>query len=271
MSEKNQIAKAENVTELKPVNKKGFDLTPQTFEDALKFADMAANSDMVPKDYKGKPSNCLIAMQMGAELGIPPLQALQNISVVNGRPAVWGDLLPALAQAHPQFEFINETFDEDTMTATCTVKRRHQPEQVRTFSKADAVQAKLWGQNTWAKYPKRMLQMRARGFAVRDVFPDALKGCSVAEDIIDLEPKDYSVVGSETQPISGNEVLINDQQEMQLHALITENGLDGNQFCAHAKINTLSELPARLFNKSIEKLTEKAKTKAAESKLSMEV
>lgn len=67
-----------------------FDLSPQTFEQALTFCDYLANSDLVPKDFKGKPANCLIAIQWGAELGLKPLQAVQNIAVINGRAALWG-------------------------------------------------------------------------------------------------------------------------------------------------------------------------------------
>lgn len=74
-----------------------FDLSPQTFDQALQFCDYLADSDFVPKDFKGKPGNCLIAIQWGAELGLKPLQALQNLAIINGRPALWGDAVIALA------------------------------------------------------------------------------------------------------------------------------------------------------------------------------
>ncbi|MDN5536475.1 MAG: hypothetical protein L0H08_05765, partial [Comamonas sp.] len=78
-----------SVTALRPASQ--FDLSPQNFEQALTFSNYLADSDMVPKDFKGKPGNCLIAMQWGAELGLKPLQSLQNLAVINGRPALWGD------------------------------------------------------------------------------------------------------------------------------------------------------------------------------------
>lgn len=166
---------------------KGFSLAPQSLDEAMKYSEIIAKSDIVPQDYKGNPSNILIAVQMGAELGLPPLQALQNIAVINGRPSVWGDSLIAIARAHPGCEYITETFDDQTMTATCTVKRRGEPEQKRHFSKADAELANLWGKKgPWQTTPKRMLQMRARGFALRDVFPDALRGIALAEESRDI-------------------------------------------------------------------------------------
>lgn len=162
-----------------------FDLSPQTFEQALTFANYLADSDLVPKDFKSKPGNCLIAMQWGSELGLKPLQALQNLAIINGRPALWGDAVIALARGSAACEYIIETQTDEI--ATCRVKRRGEPEQERTFSKADAKAAGLLGkQGPWTQYPKRMMQMRARAFALRDVFPDVLRGMPVAEEIMDI-------------------------------------------------------------------------------------
>lgn len=196
-------------TQVTPIKPEGqaFSLTPQSLDEAMKYADVIAKSDIVPSDYRNKPGNVLVAIQMGLELGLPPLQALQNIAVINGRPAVWGDSLIAIARAHPACEYIKETFDEKTMTATCKVKRRNQPEEVRTFSRADAETAGLWGKNTWKQYPKRMLQMRARSFAVRDVFSDALRGIAMVEEVQDIPPRDMGYVDRSDEKSAEPEVL----------------------------------------------------------------
>lgn len=163
----------------------GFDLSPQTFEQALTFSQYLADSDMVPKDFKGKPGNCLVAIQWGMEIGLKPLQAMQNIAVINGRPSLWGDAVIALARNSPVCEYVVE--EDDGRVATCKVKRRGEPEQIRTFSMEDAKIAGLLGKaGPWTQYPKRMRQMRARAFAIRDVFPDVLKGLPVAEEIMDM-------------------------------------------------------------------------------------
>ncbi|MFA1289935.1 hypothetical protein ACDJ03_19725 [Xanthomonas axonopodis pv. nakataecorchori] len=164
-----------------------FDLSPQTFEQALTFADYLAESDLVPKDFKGKPANCLIAMQWGAELGLKPLQALQNIAIINGRPALWGDSVLAIVRASPLCEYVTESDNGDT--ATCRVKRRGEAEEVRNFSMDDAKTAGLLGKaGPWTQYPKRMRQVRARAFALRDVFTDVLRGMAIAEEIMDIQP-----------------------------------------------------------------------------------
>ena len=176
-----------------------FDLSPQTFDQALTFSQYLADSDMVPKDYKGKPGNCLIAMQWGAEVGLKPLQALQNLAVINGRPALWGDSVIAIVRASPLCEYVIET--DDGHTATCKVKRRGEPEQVRTFSVDDARSAGLAGkQGPWTQFPKRMRQMRARAFALRDVFPDVLRGLPVAEEIMDTPTERHMGQAELVQP-----------------------------------------------------------------------
>ncbi|WP_250481864.1 recombinase RecT [Caballeronia sp. NCTM5] len=165
-----------------------FDLSPKSLDEALKFADYLADSSIVPKDFIGKPGNILVAIQWGMELGLKPMQAMQNIAVINGRPSLWGDAVLALVRASPLCEYVYESFENGT--ATCRVKRRGEEEQMRTFSEADAKQAGLIGkQGPWAQYPNRMKQMRARAFALRDVFPDVLKGMPIAEEVGDYMPE----------------------------------------------------------------------------------
>lgn len=187
-------------TALAVASRQQFDLSPQTFEQALAFSKYLADSDMVPKDFKGRPANCLIAMQWGAELGLKPMQAMQNLAVINGRPSLWGDAVIALVRSSPLCEYVIES--DDGHTATCKVKRRGDPgEQSRTFSMDDAKQAGLLGkQGPWSQYPKRMRQMRARAFALRDVFPDVLRGLPVAEEVMDTPTERHMGPAEVVQP-----------------------------------------------------------------------
>lgn len=166
-------------------------LEPNTMAEAKEFAELAAKSDLVPKDYKGNAFNILIAIQFGKELGVQPMQALQGIAVINGRPSVWGDLQLAIVKSHPECEDIEEEDMADIRAnekATCIVKRKGKKPVKRTFAKADAVTAGLWNkEGPWKTYPYRMMQMRARGFALRDAFPDALKGLISAEEAGDYD------------------------------------------------------------------------------------
>ena len=164
-------------------------LVLQTMADAMSYAKMVANSDFAPKDFRGKPESCLLAIDLGSSIGLSRIQSLQSIAVINGRPTIWGDAALALVQSSPVCEFISEAVDGDgeQMVATCTAKRRGYPQPtVVKFTVADAKKAGLWGKTgPWTQYPKRMLQMRARGFALRDAFPDVLKGLVTAEEAQD--------------------------------------------------------------------------------------
>lgn len=161
--------------------KQGFSLTPKSLDEAIRVAEILSKSDIVPKDFKGNSGNILVAIQWGLELGLQPMQAMQNIAVINGRPSLWGDAVIGLVRGSPLCEYIIE--EDDGHVARCRVKRRGEDEQFREFSTADAQAAGLSNkQGPWTQYPKRMRQMRARAFALRDVFPDVLRGMPVAEE-----------------------------------------------------------------------------------------
>ena len=161
-----------------------FSLNPKSLDEAIRFAEVLSKSNIVPKDFAGNPGNILVAIQWGMELGLQPMQAMQSIAVINGRPSLWGDAVIGLVRGSPLCEYIYES--DDGKTAVCRVKRRGEEEQVRTFSLEDAEQAGLLKKpGPWSQYPKRMRQMRARAFALRDVFPDVLRGMPVAEEVQD--------------------------------------------------------------------------------------
>jgi hypothetical protein len=172
---------------LQTTNQQGF--APTTLDEAMRFSDMLAKSSMVPKAYQGKPEDVLVAVQWGKELGLAPLQALQNIACINGKPSVYGDAAMALVQNSPVCENIEEFIESEgtpNPTAVCVAHRKNRTPITARFSVEDAKRAGLWGkQGPWTAYPKRMLQMRARGFALRDAFPDVLKGLITVEEAND--------------------------------------------------------------------------------------
>ena len=69
-------------TEISTVQPRGLAL--DTFEDAFRFSKLVATSDFAPKDFRGKPESCLLAIQHGAELGLSPMQSLQSIAATLG-------------------------------------------------------------------------------------------------------------------------------------------------------------------------------------------
>jgi len=158
---------------------------PRNIQEAMEFCGMLAKSTIVPKDFQNNPGNIMVAVQWGMELGLQPMQAMQSIAVINGRPALWGDAVIALVRSSSLCEYVKEEAGVDY--ATCTVKRRGEDETSRIFTMAQAKQAGLIGkQGPWTQYPQRMLQLRARAFALRDVFADVLRGMAIAEEVQDM-------------------------------------------------------------------------------------
>lgn len=201
----------ENGKEIQVQENGGFSLQPKDLEEALKLAEIMASSDFVPKDFKGKTGNVLVAVQMGHEVGLKPMAALQNIAVINGRPCIWGDAALAIVKCHPDFVSIVED-DEETIgknkKAVCKIIRRGQPEVVSTFTVEDATKARLIGKDgPWKTYPNRMLKMRARGFCMRDSFPDALKGLSVREEAEDYVEVEHQILPDPVEKQSNQENL----------------------------------------------------------------
>jgi len=167
----------------------------------MKFGKMLADSEFAPKDFRGKPASCVLAVQHGAEIGLGPMQSIQSIAVINGRPTIWGDAAMALVMASPVCEYVRERIegDGDQAVAICEAKRRGYPAAtVSQFRVADAKRAGLWGKGgPWTQYPLRMLQLRARGFALRDAFPDVLRGLVTAE-----EAQDYQTDGPRVDAVA---------------------------------------------------------------------
>ena len=173
--------------QLTTTSQRGF--APATLTEAITFSEMLSNSNMVPKAYQNKPQDILVCVQWGMEMGLAPMQALQNIAVINGKPSVYGDAMMALVQASAVCDDVEEYFENEgtpNPVAVCVAKRKNRKPVVAKFSVEDAKRAGLWGkQGPWSAYPKRMMQMRARGFALRDAFPDVLKGLISAEEAQD--------------------------------------------------------------------------------------
>ena len=180
------------IEEAKPLGiQRTIGLGPRTFEEAWRFAKLIAGSDLAPKDYIDKPANVLVAIQMGAEVGLSPMAAIQNIAVINGRPSLWGDAALAVVMVHPAYEWHKEKIEGtgDAKVAIFEIKRKGNDPHVSRFTIADAKKANLVGKaGPWTNYPDRMLAMRARGFGLRDKFADALRGLSIAEEALDLPP-----------------------------------------------------------------------------------
>jgi hypothetical protein len=176
-------------------------IVPVDFDGAWRIANITFKSGMAPKGFKNA-EQCMVAILHGLEVGLTPMNALQSIAIINGRPTIWGDGLIGLIEASGLLEDKDEHFEGEgtTLKAVCILKRKGRKTAIRQeFSVSDAKKAGLHGkEGPWQGYPPRMLQMRARSWAVRDGFSDVLKGIHFREEVEDIA---RSQPNTEPEPI----------------------------------------------------------------------
>lgn len=160
-------------------------LAIQNIGNAFALAELTVKAGFAPKG--ATVESCVVAMIHGAKLGLDPLAAVQGIAVVNGRPTLWGDQLAAAVKGSSVYggERVEYYGAGDDAGVRFTVWRKgHEDEPtVETFAVRDAKRAGLWGKTgPWTQYPRQMLFNRARAFAYRHAFPDALMGMRFREE-----------------------------------------------------------------------------------------
>lgn len=155
------------------------------FDGLYRLAQTYEKAGMIPSGVRGA-TQFMICLVAGYEAGLPFSFIAKNVTCINNKPCIYGDGLVALARASGRCEYINESLrgEGDGLVAICETKRKGDTHPVvRSFSVADAKKAGLWGKTgPWTNYPNRMLQMRARSYALRDAYADVIGGMSMAEE-----------------------------------------------------------------------------------------
>lgn len=164
-----------------------------SFDELQRLAMMISSSGM-GGSFNGNPAAAAVAMLVARELGQSDMWGIQNIAVINGRATVYGDGLLGLCKAHPEWdpELFEEkefgTIGNDGYGWTCQAPRFGNRTVNRTFTWADAKRAGLLGKSgPWTQYPGRMIQLRARAFALRDQYPDILRGSKSSVEVADYD------------------------------------------------------------------------------------
>ena len=210
-------------------------MEPVTLNQAVNYAEFIAQSELVPKSYRGKPADIVICIQMGNQLGFGAGQSLKSIAVINGTPTLWGDGLLALCLASPlclDIQEDNTQTIEANQSASCTVIRKGHKPYTHTVTAKSAKDHGLWQRWTSRKLdPYRMLQLKARNFACRNKFADLLMGMQSAEDVEDYQHQQTQPAPQPVDPGALADSIISEiahaQDSNQLHA-IGQRALEAN-------------------------------------------
>lgn len=168
-------------------------ILPENIEQAFRLAQVISLAKMAPASYKDDENKIMVGILHGMEVGLTPMAALQSIAVINGMPTIWGDGALGLIEASGLLEDKKEWIERDDkgaiVAAHCWMKRRGRKEPIeQSFTFHDANEAGLLNkQGPWQQYRRRMYQMRARSWSMRDGFSDVLRGLGIAEEVRDME------------------------------------------------------------------------------------
>jgi predicted secreted protein len=197
-------------------------IVPQTFEETFRISRAVVSAGLAPSALIGKKtgddaaSAVAVAIMSGAELGLKPMVALRSFTVINGKPALYGDGLINVVRQSGKVAYLRTGCEVrgDQMVGWCEAKRNDTDEDKRVeFSQADAERAGLWqsealirkqiwengnkiwkdnqpNDSPWYRFPQRMLAWRAAGYCLRELFGDVLGGIRdefEAREIADVE------------------------------------------------------------------------------------
>ena len=168
------------------------------FDGALNTAKMLAQSDLIPDQFRGKPANVLIAMNLASRLQADIFHVMQSIYVVHGRPSFSGQFYIACINTSGRYAPIQyeETKDEQGQTVACRVVTT----DLRTRARLEGPWVTLemarkegWVKNNpkWSSMPELMIRYRAAAFFTRTFCPDVTMGVGIegeSEDIAAAEP-----------------------------------------------------------------------------------
>lgn len=160
-----------------------------TLHDQMTFAQAVAQSDIIPTVYRGKPANVLVAVGYGAPLGLSPMQSLQDISVINGKPTASASFIASrVRMAGHKLRIVK---DEKLLSVTATIVRSDDPDYPIsvTRDRAWAQQMGLIGKDNYKRQPLTMLTWRAITAAAREACPEILYGVQyTADELQDFDP-----------------------------------------------------------------------------------
>lgn len=172
---------------------------PALYSMAVKQAKILASSDLVPEGtYKGKPANCLIALDMAGRMKMSPLNIMQNLYIVKGKPGWSGQFCIAAINGCGRFsplEFI-QLLNEDGSTkgyyaqATSTITGKICTGAPVTW---DIVKAEGWYDkpgSKWKTFSDQMFRYRCAAFFARTFCPDVLNGLQTADELRDVRGYD---------------------------------------------------------------------------------
>lgn len=149
-------------------------------KEKLEVCNLLLQSGFCPASFK-TPGAVLGCILYGQELKFSPMQALNSIDMIQGKPTVNAQGLKAMIIQHGGLIRQVEWTDK-----SCTLEGvRGQEKEIVTYNLDDARLAGLAGKDNWKRMPKAMLYARCVSIIARNQWADVIKGLYSAEEMRD--------------------------------------------------------------------------------------
>lgn len=180
--------------------------TEENFKNAMVMAEQLSKSDMIPATYKGKPENCVIALELSNRLKLSPFLVMQNMYIVQGKPAWSSSFIISCINGSGRFSGPLK-FEMDANKTKCrayATEKVSGEKLVGPLITMEMAQAEGWlGKNgsKWKTMPELMLRYRAAAFFGRLYCPEIINGMMTDDEAQDIRPiQDDDVVDVFAEP-----------------------------------------------------------------------
>ncbi len=176
-----------STTEMVPATRDTHALEPATMNDAMSLAGWMHESGMFPETVRS-PSQALMILMKGRELGITALQAATDINVIKGKISLSANLVRAVVLGRGAAHYFRPVLEEcDNSKAVFETHRRGEDKPHRmVFTLEQARGLGLLDRDQWKKQPATMLRHRAAVALAREIYPDVLAGVYLPDEIEDI-------------------------------------------------------------------------------------
>lgn len=158
-----------------------------TLTEQMEFSKVVSTGDLLPQAYRGKPANVMIAVGLGASMGLSPMESLYRIDVIQGKPTASAELIAS--NVRRAGHTLRLEVNENPPAARCVIVRQDDPdfEHVVIRNEAWAKQMGLSQKDNYKKQPATMLGWRALTACARQACPEALYGVGhTADELRDM-------------------------------------------------------------------------------------
>lgn len=166
------------------------------YNQSLSMAQTLSKSEIIPQSYKGKPADCLIAIDIANRLGLSPAIIMQNSQVVRGKFSWSGSACKAMIDGCGRYQKTRYVYvgEEGKDSYGCYLEAIDNDGDIIRGVPVTIGMAKKEGWydkdgSKWRSIPDLMLKYRAAAFFMRTECASIAMGFLTTEEVEDVYGK----------------------------------------------------------------------------------